>query len=213
MWWTVAVIVAARTKGIKKMCKLWFKDWVQHEEKAVLRTLCQIIDWCLNNCPINVILTAFINLKPHKAFASLLASQLLVLLWNHCLWLDCAHASVTWCNHILSHICVSFMAPCFNNLLLVSTFSMTQRKRNAFVVRINIALWGQLSVNKACCWQGDGGQEWTIRVSAGDLQGYITRRGLREAPNLSGDLGSSTAFRIMICIMKHQSTLRESLRG
>lgn len=133
--------------------------------------------------------------------------------WNHCLWLDCAHASVTWCNHILSHICVSFMAPCFNNLLLVSTFSMTQRKRNAFVVCINIALWGQLSVNKACCWQGDGGQEWTIRVSAGDLQGYITRRGLREAPNLSGDLGSSTAFRIMICIMKHQSTLRESLRG
>lgn len=69
------------------------------------------------------------------------------------------------------------MAPCFNNLRLVSTFMLTQRKRNVFVVRINTALWGQLSVNKPWCWQGDGGQEWTIRASAGDLQGYITRRG------------------------------------
>lgn len=105
------------------------------------------------------------------------------------------------------------MAPRFNNLRLVSTFRLTQRKRNVFVVRINTALWGQLSVNKRCCWRGDGGQEWTIRASAGDLQGYITRRGLGEALNLSGDLGSSTAFWIMICIMKHQSTLRESQRG
>lgn len=104
------------------------------------------------------------------------------------------------------------MAPCFNNLRLISTFRLTQRKRNVFVVRINTALWGQLSVNKPWCWQSDGGQEWTIRASAGDLQGYITRRGLWEARHLSGDLGSSTAFWVMICIMKHQSTLRGSQR-
>lgn len=142
-----------------------------------------------------------------------LLDSLLFSFWNHCLWLDHTHASVTWCNHILSHISVSFMAPCFNNLRLVSTFWLTQRKRNVFVVRINSVLWGQLSVNKPLCWQGDGSQEWTIRVSAGDLQGYITRQGLWEARHLSGDLGSSTAFWVMICIMKHQSTLRGSLRG
>lgn len=105
------------------------------------------------------------------------------------------------------------MAPCFNNLRLVSTFRLTQRRRNVFVVRINTALWGQLSVNKPWCWQSDVGQEWTIRASAGDLQGYITRQGLWDARHLSGDLGSSTAFWVMICIMKHQSTLRGSLRG
>lgn len=105
------------------------------------------------------------------------------------------------------------MAPCFNNLQLVRTFRLTQRKRNVFVVRINTALWGQLRVNKPWCWQSDGGQEWTIRASAGDLQGYITRWGLWEAQHLSGDLGSSAAFWVMICIMKHQSTLRGSLRG
>lgn len=105
------------------------------------------------------------------------------------------------------------MALCFNNLRLVSTFRLTQRRGNIFVVRINTALWGQLNVNKPCCSQDDGRQEWTIRASAGDLQGYITRQGLWEVPRLSGDLGSSTAFWVMICIMKHQSTLRGSLRG
>lgn len=125
--------------------------------------------------------------------------------WNHYPWLYCAH--------ILSHISCSCLSPCFNNFCFQSTFMLTLRKRNIFVIRIRTAFRWQLCVNKACCRQSDSRRQWTIRVSAGDLQGDITWQELREALNLSGNLGSFTAFWVMICIMNHQGTLRESLRG
>lgn len=50
---------------------------------------------------------------------------------SHCLSPDGTRTSITWYLHILSPISVSFMARCFDNLGLASTFRLTQRQKEA----------------------------------------------------------------------------------
>lgn len=74
--------------------KQWFKE--STTQKAALKTFdCQAAR--LNH----VILTAFINLKPHKAFASLSAPQLLVLLLRS--------LPLTWLHSCIGHLVQSHL--------------------------------------------------------------------------------------------------------